>query len=43
MALSGDAKLWRGIVCTLVGGIGWGFPVPVDNICSLFRMSVQIG
>lgn len=25
MALSGDAKLWRGIVCTLVGGIGWGF------------------
>ena len=23
--LTGDAKLWRGFFCTLLGGIGWGF------------------
>lgn len=37
MALSGDAKLWRGIVCTLVGGIGWGF----SGACGQYLFTYQ--
>ncbi len=25
LKMQGDAKLWRGFFCTLIGGIGWGF------------------
>ena len=37
MALSGDAKLWRGIFCTLAGGIGWGF----SGACGQYLFSYQ--
>lgn len=37
MALSDDAKLWRGIVCTLVGGIGWGF----SGACGQYLFTYQ--
>ena len=37
MALTGDSKLWRGIVCTLAGGIGWGF----SGACGQYLFSYQ--
>ena len=37
MALTGDSKLWRGIICTLAGGIGWGF----SGACGQYLFSYQ--
>lgn len=37
MALTGDSKLWRGIFCTLAGGIGWGF----SGACGQYLFSYQ--
>ena len=37
MVLSTDAKLWRGIFCTLAGGIGWGF----SGACGQYLFTFQ--
>lgn len=37
MQLTGDAKLWRGILCTLLGGIGWGF----SGACGQYLFTYQ--
>ncbi len=37
MALTGDSKLWRGIIYTLAGGIGWGF----SGACGQYLFSYQ--
>lgn len=37
MTLTDDIRLWRGILCTLLGGIGWGF----SGACGQYLFTYQ--